>query len=367
MKYLYQLCLLLLLFSCTQSKTTEIPTISLDKFSDGIHHWELYSKIRSEARFDSSDVISISNNLLAYQNEDGGWPKNIDWLAKLNPDSVTNALSVRYRQSTFDNRNIFPQIEYLSQAYYYTNIEKYKIAAQKGFEYILREQFPQGGWKGWDAEAITYNDDVMTGIMELLLSVKEGRIYFDWLSQDLKSQLLEAYQKGLQVILKSQIEIDGQKTAWCQQHDPVSYEPVQGRKYEHPSITARESSDIVLFLMKIEHPSAKVKSAIEAAVNWFENAKIEGYDYQTITIPERAYHETTVNFDRKFIADKNAQPVWARYYDLDESKPFLSKVDGEVVYNLDEISFDRRIGYDWYGYWPEKVLQQYRIWKTKIN
>lgn len=365
MKYFLWLLLFLSIFSCNSNKTKPIPYIDLSKFNDGIHHWELYSKIRSEARFDTTDVISIANNLVAYQNADGGWPKNIDWLAKLKPDSVKNALSERYQQSTFDNRNIFPQIEYLSQAYYYTNIEKYKIAAKKGFEYILREQFPKGGWKGWDADAITYNDDVMTGIMELLLSVKEGRIYLDWLSQDLKTKLLEAYDKGLQVILKCQIEVDKQKTAWCQQHHPVTYEPIQGRKYEHPSITARESSDIVLFLMKIENPSEEVKQAITSAVSWFERAKIIGYDYQTITIPERPYHETTVNFDRRFIADKNAQPVWARYYDLDESKPFLSKVNGKIVYDLDEISFDRRIGYDWYGYWPKKVLAKYGKWKDQ--
>ena len=365
MKYLYPLGILLLLFSCTKSKTTEIPTISLDKFSDGIHHWNLYSKIRTTERLDSTDIVSIANNLVAYQNEDGGWPKNIDWLAKLNPDSVINALSEHYQQSTFDNRNIFSQIDYLAQAYFYTQNEIYKTAVEKGFQYILQVQYPQGGWRGWDADVVTYNDDVMTGIMELLLQVKEESQFYAWLSPEMRAHLIMAYEKGLQVILNCQIEVKGVKTAWCQQHAPVTYEPVQGRKYEHQSITARESSDVVLFLMKIKHPSEEVKAAIHSAVRWFNEVKIKGYDYRTINIAARPYHETTVDFDRVFVKAEDAQNVWARYYDLENMQPFLSMVDGTIVYELAEISFDRRVGYDWYGYWPEEVLKAYESWKEK--
>lgn len=357
---------LLSVFACSTPKE-DIPPIDLSKFSDGIHHWELYSKIRSQQRWDTADVIQIADNLIAFQNRDGGWPKNIDWLTKLSPDSVKSSLSDRYKQSTLDNRNTFPQIEYLSKVYTYSNLPQYRKAAIAGFEYILNLQYSNGGWRGWDADAITFNDDVMTGVMDLLLEVKIEKAYYNWIPEALKQELLDAYDKGLEVILKCQIEVNGVKTAWCQQHDPVSYVPVKGRSYELSSITARESSDIVLFLMRIPQPDKRIISAVENAVNWFEKVQIEGYRYGSISIAERKYHETTINFDRVFVPDSAAKPVWARYYDLEDGKPFLCLRSGEVVYNLSDISFDRRVGYEWYGFWPEAVFEACQNWPYKSN
>lgn len=365
-KLLIFISISLIFVACNYSEKAEYKYVDLSKFSDGIHHWELYSPIRSGERLDSSDITGIADNLLAYQNGDGGWPKNIDWLAKLDPDSVINNLSERYRRSTYDNRNIYPQVEYLSAVYKQTENEKYRTAAEKGFQYILNTEYPTGGWRGWDADVITFNDDVMTGIMDLLLDVKKGDEIYDWLSSEMRNKLLNAYERGVEVILKCQIKINGKKTAWCQQHDFKTYEPVQGRAYEHPSVTARESCDIILFLMRIEEPDSSVIWAIESAVAWLEEAKIEGFRYGKIPIEERPYHETTINFDREFVPDENARPVWARYYDLENGKPFLSLRDGTIVYELDEISFDRRVGYDWYGFWPERVLKAYPDWKNKI-
>ena len=354
----------LLLLACS-AQNKKVPPIDLSKFSDGIHHWELYSKIRSVERWDTTDVLEIADNLLAFQNSDGGWPKNIDWLTQLTADSVKGSLSVRYKSSTLDNRNTFPQIEYLAKVYTYTRQVKYKKAAVAGFEYILKLQYPQGGWRGWDADAITFNDDVMTGVMAMLLEVKIGADYYQWIPAELHQRLIEAYEKGLEVILKCQIEVDGIKTAWCQQHHPLSYQPVKGRSYELPSITARESSDIVLFLMKIPQPDKRIISAVENAIAWFKAVQINGYSYRDVSIPEQKYHETTINFDREFVPDSLAKAVWARYYDLNQSKPFLCLRSGEIVYHLSQIPFDRRVGYAWYGFWPQKVFEVYQDWRYK--
>lgn len=354
--------LLFLVLSCNYQKETKYNYINLSKFEDGIHHWKLYSRIRSEERLDTNDIIGIANNLIAYQNNDGGWPKNIDWLAKLSPDSVIAELDEHYRQSTFDNRNIFPQIEYLSAVFIQTRQLKYKVAAEKGFQYILDNEYSKGGWRGWDANVVTFNDDVMTGIMDLLLDVKQEHEYYNWLTKNMRANLLEAYERGLDVILKSQVVIDGKKTAWCQQHDFETYEPVKGRAYEHPSVTARESCDIILFLMRIDKPDKAICEAIISAVNWLNEAKITGYRYGNFPIEEQQYHESTINFDREFVKDSTASLVWARYYDLEKGEPFLSLRDGTIVYHLNEISFDRRVGYEWYGTWPEKVIKVYPQW-----
>ena len=344
-----------------------IPYISLEKFKDGIHHWDLFSTIREYERLDTTEVIAIADNLLAYQNEDGGWPKNIDWLGILNADSVKGALSERNKESTFDNRNIFSQVEYLSKVYFYTGVEKYKLSVLQGFGYILREQRESGGWKGSDVDAITFNDDVMTGTMGILMDVVYDEEWYNWLDPELRDKLTISFNKALSVTLKCQIEVNGIKTAWCQQHDHISLEPVKARSYELPSITARESTDIVLFLMRIKNPGDSIINAVESAISWFEKSKIEGYTYTRVGIPEVKYHETMVDYDQVFIPDSTAKPVWARYYDLEESKPFLCRRDGTVVYTLEEIGFERRIGYAWYGYWPEAALRAYPEWKKSIG
>ena len=344
-----------------------LPYISLEKFKDGIHHWDLFSTIRNYDKLDTTDIIGIADNLIAYQNGDGGWPKNIDWLGILNADSVKGTLTERHRESTFDNRNIYTQVEYLSKVFYHTGMDRFKLSALCGIKYILEEQHRSGGWKGSDVDAITFNDDVMAGNMNMLLDIINKEAWYSWLDSDMRRSLKAAYDKALSATLKCQIIVNGEKTAWGQQHDHITYEPVKARSYELPSITAKESTEIVLFLMRIKNPGDSVIDAIESAIAWFEKSKIVGYRYAEIKIPEVKYHETTVDHDRVFIADSTADPVWARYYDLTNSQPFLCRRDGTVVFRLEEIGFERRIGYAWYGYWPEEVLRFYPAWKKSLN
>lgn len=110
---------------------------SLLHFSDGIHHWNLTHKNRNYKRYTPNQYREIADNLIAYQNKDGGWPKNIDWLGILNTDSVYAVLKESDKKSTLDNRNTFPQIRYLAKVYLLTRDEKYRKSAEKGL-YNLR-------------------------------------------------------------------------------------------------------------------------------------------------------------------------------------------------------------------------------------
>jgi PelA/Pel-15E family pectate lyase len=51
---------------------------------------------------------------------------------------------------------------------------------------------------------------------------------------------------------------------------------------------------------------------------------------------------------------------------LETSQPFLCRRDGTTVYRLEEISFERRIGYAWYGYWPEAAFRMYPEWRKTV-
>lgn len=96
---------------------------SLDALLDGIHHWNLLHPDRTYARYAEKDYEKIADNLIAYQNEDGGWLKNMDWAGVLNIDSIKAGLKDEQKRSTLDNRNTFSQIEYLADVYTLTKIQ----------------------------------------------------------------------------------------------------------------------------------------------------------------------------------------------------------------------------------------------------
>ncbi len=343
--------------------------IDLSLFHDSIKHWQMKDgRDRNDERYRPDQVVHIAENLLKFQNEDGGWPANLDWLAMIDVAEIHKLRNNTLGESTFDNRNVYPQIEYLARVYHVTNLPRYQQAATRGLRYILQEQRATGGWRGRDVDAITFNDDVMVGIMRLLLSIREDAPQFGWLDPELRSRLSQALDQAIDVTLKCQIQVDGKKTAWCQQHDHLTLKPVRARTYELPSITALESTGVVRFLMEVPNPSNDVIAAINSAIVWFEASKIEGLRIDTIPITPVRFETFTAKFDRREVDDRLAPPIWARFYEIETNRPFFCNRDGIKVYHLSEVKLERRAGYAWYGDWPVELLaEHYPTWKSRIS
>lgn len=340
---------------------------SLTGFNDGIHHWNLEHKERNYQRYTPEQYREIADNFIAYQNEDGGWPKNIDWLAQLPTDSVKAALKESYKRSTLDNRNTFPQIEYLGDVYVLTREDKYQQAALKGLNYLLDMQKKNGGWRGWDVDAITFNDEVTTGALELFLKINEGDPSFKWLDNSMKKQIYEAFNKGLDLILKCQYIQNGVKTAWGQQHDNETFLPVKARSYELPSLTANESCSILELLMSIPHPSEEVVESVKAAVAWLQKVQIKGLRVEQVALPADRIINHEYPYDNVVVKDRKAKPIWARFYELADNTPFMCTRAGQKVWKLADVDAERRTGYEWYGYWPEKIFKKYDKWLEKVR
>jgi PelA/Pel-15E family pectate lyase len=364
MKHNLSFFLLCFAFSLYAAKT---PIIAIDEFNDGIHHWKLEHKNIDYPRIHPDSSRLIADNLLAWQNADGGWPKNIDWLGILNVDSVRAALRARYRESTLDNRNVFPQIRYLAKVYTLTKKKKYRVAAVKGLRYLLATQHASGGWRGWDVDAITFNDEIMTGVMELFLEIKENSPDYKWVPVHLRKQIIRSYEKALDLTLRCQVSVNGQKTAWGQQHDHKTLLPCKARTFELASLTANESCDVLLFLMKIPHPSTEIVTAIEAGVKWLEKSALQGIKVEKITIAEDKIINHMYPYDLVVVKDSTARDIWARFYEIETNCPFMATRQGEKVFRLEDVDPERRTGYAWYGYWPEKVLKAYPFWKARIE
>jgi len=106
-----------------------------------------------------------------------------------------------------------------------------------------------------------------------------------------------------------------------------------------------------------------VVRAIEAAVAWFESAKIPG-----IKVVEVEAKETPKGKDKTVVKDASAKPMWARFHEIGSNRPIFSGRDGVKKYSLAEIEYERRNGYSWLGYWPEKLLaEDFPAWKARIG
>jgi PelA/Pel-15E family pectate lyase len=170
-----------------------------------------------------------------------------------------------------------------------------------------------------------------------------------------------AFEKGIACILKCQIRVAGKLTAWCAQHDEQDYQPRPARKFEVASLSGAESVRIVRLLMSLDRPSPEVIQAVEHAVAWFESAKIQGLRVDIQDDPKSPTGKNKVVRN-----DAAAPPMWARFYEINSNKPIFVDRDGVVKYNLNEIGYERRNGYDWLGYWPQPLLErEYPAWKQK--
>ena len=93
------------------------------------------------------------------------------------------------------------------------------------------------------------------------------------ISEEMRLRAKEAFDKGIECILRTQIIVDGQPTVWCAQHDEFTLAPANARSYELASFSGTESVGITMLLMDIENPSKKIIGAVNGAIAWFESNK----------------------------------------------------------------------------------------------
>ncbi len=351
--------------------------INFAQSSDGKFHGKPISWNDAQRQkkdwYKSLEAAGIADQLLLYQKSNGGWEKNIDMAKPLSDTDKTKLQGEKTKitDTTIDNGSTFSQLEYLakvitanSQA---PNSKNYHEAFNKGFDYLISSQYENGGFpqffplkKGYYTH-ITFNDGGMIGVLELFRSIIAKEPDFKFVDDKRRQQAEKSLQKGTEVILKTQIKVNGERTVWCAQHDEVTLEPAPARNYEVVSLSGSESVGVVRFLMEIEKPSAEVKDAINSAVKWFEKSKING-----IKLEEKPLEGSPKGFDRFVVEDKNAPPLWARFYDIKTNRPIFTGRDKIVKYTFAEIEIERRTGYAYYTNAPKKLLEvDYPKWLAK--
>jgi PelA/Pel-15E family pectate lyase len=314
------------------------------------------------------DAARIADNVLLYQHDNGGWPKNIDMARTLSDADKEHLRATRNdAETTIDNGATHTQIRYLALVHAATGDERLADGARRGLEYLLKAQYDNGGWpqfyplKPGYYSHITFNDGATIGAMRVLRDAADGKPPYEFVDADLRERSHRAIEKGLDVILKCQIVVDCKPTAWCAQHDEVDFRPRGARAYELPSQSGMESVAIVEYLMEIDHPSPEIKRAIQSAVQWFEQVKIEG-----VAIRWQRDPSLPRGGDRVITPDPTAKALWARFYEIGTNKPMYVGRDGVAREHLADVEYERRVGYNWIGeFAAELVEKEYPAWQKK--
>ena len=318
---------------------------------------------------ENDELRQTAETILLYQRSSGGWPKNYD-----RDESLANkrAKEIRAGQNgndaTIDNGATHTEIRLLAKAVNKIQEDKFKESALRGIRYLLEAQYENGGWpqkypepKGYHRH-VTFNDGAMIGTLEVLDSIAKKETVFSFVPDTTREKCREAVKQGVEFILRSQVRLSGRLTVWCAQHDRNTLLPAGARLYELPSLSGSESVEIVRFLMSIENPDERVSDAIDSAVAWFEGAKLTGIRQVLVDAPG-----TPKGTNKKIVLDPDAPPLWGRFYDLKNEKPFYCSRDGIPRGSIDKISYERRNGYSWLGDYAGKLISmEYPAWKKRI-
>jgi len=322
------------------------------------------------AWYASAEAVRIADNVLLYQHENGGWEKNID-MARVLADSDRARVGKTDSQggTTIDNGATYTQVRYLARVYEATRHARFRDGMLRGVDFLLAAQYANGGWPQFFPirqgyyEHVTFNDGAMIGVIRVLRDVAQGRAPFASVDAARRTRSAAAIRKGLDVILETQVAVDGKPTAWCAQYDHTTLRCAKARAYELPSLSGGESVDVVRYLMDIDKPSPAVVRAVESAVRWFEAVKLTG-----IAVVQKNDPALPRGFDRVVVADPAASPLWARFYEVGTNRPMFVGRDGIVRDSLAQIEHERRIGYNYLGGWARELLAtEYPAWRRRVG
>ncbi len=325
----------------------------------------------------TADTEWYGYNVTTWQMDNGGWGKNNingymepwDGIEPISPYTCgkSDCPNGTYL-GTLDNNATTSEIRFLSKLYSTSSNEKnrtiFKNSASQGLDFILKSQYESGGWPqvyperiGTYSNLVTFNDHAMIRAMLLIWDIIEYKEPFSTgIFSGLNRTILEdSLDRGLDFILKSQIRDEGGTlTVWCQQHDPISYEPMPGRAYELPSKSGWESVGVTALLLNWPDRTEVVENATWSAVGWFHENMVVGKEYNMK--PNGTFTE------------KEGSMMWYRFYNLSDDQFFMAGRDSVKVYSISDLTFEMKTNYQWAGNWgADLVLETSKLNLTRFT
>ena len=260
----------------------------------------------------SPQPVPDTGAVIAGQTEPGGWPKKGE------------------DRATIDNGATTREMRLLARAVAGGGGRACRDSFLKGLDWLLKAQYLSGGWPqifplaGKYHDRITFNDDAMVNVLELLRDIARGEDEFAFVDARRRAACAGAVRRGVDCVLRCQVVVGGTKTVWCQQHDERDFGPRPGRAFEPIALASAESVKVVRFLMG-EPFSPEVAAAIELACAWLEKARL----------PDGR---------------------WARLHEIATGRPVFCGRDSVVKYRMEDIEEERQKGYSWFTDRPARLL-----------
>jgi pectinesterase len=308
----------------------------------------------TDAWFAGEEARRIAESILSYQTPSGGWSKRIDHTA--GPRAAGQGFAEggrRHYVGTFDNGATTEHMRYLLRADRVRSDARYPQAFARGVEYILRAQFPNGCWpqvyplEGGYHNAATFNDDAMLNVLRLLRGVAAGEAAF--VGDDVRRRAAASVERGIECILAAQVVVDGRRTVWGAQHDPLTLRPVGARSFEPAALSGQEGPALAAFLMELDSPDPRVDVAIRGAAAWIRENMLWGYARRP---------------GEKPVPTPGGGPLWARFAETGTNRPVFANRDGAVTYDWRQLA-DSAWGYGWFTDAPAAVLARYDAWSRE--
>jgi PelA/Pel-15E family pectate lyase len=322
----------------------------------------------------------IADVIVSFQTPSGGWGKNMDMSKELRrpggayvPGNISKLLTPGDFDApqepewnyvgTIDNDATMTEIHFLAKVITAAGVKQdaaYRASFLRGMDYLFAAQFPNGGWpqvwplEGGYHDAITYNDDAMTQVVELMRQVAEGRDEFAFVPQDIRAHAAASFTRGIQCILASQIVVHGTPTVWPQQADALTLQPVSARNFEPPALCSSESATLMLLLMNdFPHLTVAEQRSIRAAAAWFKKTSISGQRW--VRTPAGS----------QLVPSPGTEPIWARYYQVGTDLPIFGDRDKSIHDQVNELSLERQHGYKWFSSDAQPALDRFDKWNTE--
>ena len=268
-------------------------------------------------------ALDAAGALACAQSREGGWPGTFETAGPCEPGHSSGNAGVR---NILDEGTQQVVLDFLLDLRMALAEDGETVpgwlegAIADGFGFLLGAQKKTGGWprqipaaEDYSAYA-TLNDKVVSSSISILLRGYE--VFED-------ARYLEAAERGGRFLIRAQGRAP--QAGWAQQYDE-EFRPVEARSFEPAAISSLESAYAMIALAELYLKTGDPVFAapLPAAADWLEKSMIR-------------------------------PGVWARFYEIESNRPVYRDRDKTIHYSLDEISAERREGYDWEKSFPEVV------------
>jgi PelA/Pel-15E family pectate lyase len=363
--------------------------------------------------YGSAEAVHSADVIVSYQMPNGAWGKNLNmrdnvrtWGGSFVGNNLSQYLAPGDYDTprdpywnyfgTLDNNATTTQLRFLAKVVTALGPQRgapYRAAFLRGIDYLFAAQYPNGGWpqvwplEGGYHDAITFNDDAVTQAIEVLQGIALGQGMYAFTSADLRRRAAPRVALGYACIVACQIQVDGRRTVWCQQHDALTLQPTSARNFEPVAQCGDESSNVAKFLMTVPSPSPEIVASVHAAAAWFRKVAIHDQVWSrgrggfgggrppragagagqnaaglaSLAAPATPRPAPTATH---LVPTPGAPLLWARYYEIGSDRPVFGDRDKTMHDKVEELSLERQRGYNWYNSGPQEMLETYDTWSA---